>query len=94
MDRKRVIFNLDEYIVCLKEIVCRRKLRQGDPLYPLLFTMVVDGLNMIIEKARDAKLIKGLPASKTTLITNLQYANNTIIFKNIIIKEAVIWKWI
>lgn len=50
---------------------------------PLLFTLVgVDGLNAIIEQAKAAKLIGGLPAAKNVDVTNLQYADDTILFGN------------
>lgn len=46
-----------------KEIKYKRKLLQGNPLSPLLFTLVAKGLKAIIENAREVNLIKGLPAS-------------------------------
>ena len=35
-------------------------LRQGDPLSPMLFSLVVDVLTRMLKKAVDANLIKGL----------------------------------
>jgi hypothetical protein len=35
-------------------------LRQGDPLSPLLFNILVDALGTILTKAKDAGMIRGL----------------------------------
>jgi hypothetical protein len=35
-------------------------LRQGDPLSPLLFNLVANGLTTLLTKAREASLIRGL----------------------------------
>lgn len=63
------------------EIAYRRSLRQRDLLSPLLFTLVIDGLNAIIEKEKEAEWIRELPTLKKPLITNIQYTDNTIIFR-------------
>lgn len=72
-----------------REIACRRGLRQGDPLSPLLFTLVVDGLHAIIQKARKENLIKRLPASKRTLVSNLQYVDDTMLFDEWILRRQL-----
>jgi hypothetical protein len=58
----------------------KRGMRQGDPLSPLLFDLVVDALALILKKASVAGHIKGvishlLPGG----ITHLQYADDTMI---------------
>lgn len=63
-------------------------------LSPLLFTLVADGLNATIQKAKKRGLIKGLHASKKVFIINLQYADDTILFERVDIGEAIVWKWI
>jgi hypothetical protein len=37
-----------------------RGLRQGDPMSPILFNLVVDVLNRMLDKASQAGLMKGL----------------------------------
>lgn len=77
-----------------KEIKCSRGLRQGDPLSPLLFTLVADGLDKPFNKAKEEKLIEGLNASRKIKITNLQYADDTILFGQPDIEQTIIIKWI
>lgn len=37
-----------------------RRLRQGDPLSPLLFNLVVDSLSVLMDKAVNKGLIRGI----------------------------------
>jgi hypothetical protein len=56
-------------------------LRQGDPLSPLLFDLTVDGLAMMMDKAKKCGLIKGLvPELVDNGLVLLQYADDTIFF--------------
>lgn len=76
-----------------REIVCRRELRQGDPLSPMLFCLVADGLNKIIHCLKSVGLVEGLRASNIHSVTNLQHADNTLLFKKEKIDQAIITKW-
>jgi hypothetical protein len=54
--------------------------RQGDPLSPVLFNLVVDALATMLEKAKLTGVIKGLvPNLIEGGLTHLQYADDTII---------------
>jgi hypothetical protein len=56
-------------------------LRQGGPLPPLLFNLVVDALTSILRKGSQEGLIKGLiPELVDGGLTHLQYADDIIIF--------------
>ncbi|PRQ36601.1 putative RNA-directed DNA polymerase [Rosa chinensis] len=58
-----------------------RGLRQGDPLSSFLFTLVVDVLDRLMERARDCRLIEGLVVGREEVeITHLQFADDTIFF--------------
>ncbi|XP_009335445.1 uncharacterized protein LOC103928158 [Pyrus x bretschneideri] len=58
-----------------------RRLRQGDPLSPFLFTLVVDVLSRLMEKAHENHLIKGLGIGQERVeISHLQFADDTIFF--------------
>lgn len=64
-----------------RDIICKRGLRQGDPLSPLIFNLVADGLNMMLSKARDNGLIQALgDTGNGTAIVNLQFADDTLLF--------------
>jgi hypothetical protein len=54
--------------------------RQGDPLSPLLFDIVRDGLAMMIKKAKHEGLINGLVTHLVDEgVSILQYADDTIL---------------
>lgn len=54
-----------------REIVYKRELRQENPLSSPFFVLVVDGLNRIIRKVSNARLVKGLPSGRNFVTTNL-----------------------
>ena len=57
-----------------------RGLRQGDPLSPFLFTLVVDGLSRLMEKARGCGMINGFEVGKEKVVSHLQFADDTLFF--------------
>lgn len=75
-----------------KEIVCWRVLRQRDPLSSLLFVIIVDGLYKMMENSKKTGLLSNLPGSSSGTPLNLQYADNTLIFSQNDIREAIIIK--
>lgn len=63
------------------EFTPQRGLRQGDPLAPLLFNLVVEGLTGLMREAVDKKLFNNFLVGKNKEpISILQYADDTIFF--------------
>jgi hypothetical protein len=61
------------------EINIQRGLKQGDPLAPFLFLIVVEGLSGVLKKAVSIGSFKGiLVGSNPVEITHLQYADDTL----------------
>lgn len=60
---------------------CRRGVRQGDPLSPLLFVLSADLLQSVLNSAKDSNLINlPLPLPFDSDFPVLQYADDTLIF--------------
>ncbi|KAK2660315.1 hypothetical protein Ddye_006848 [Dipteronia dyeriana] len=58
-----------------------RGLRQGGPLSPFLFNLVVEVLSMMLFKAKECGLIRGIGfGNNDTHITHLQFADDTMLF--------------
>ncbi|KAK3189658.1 hypothetical protein Dsin_029219 [Dipteronia sinensis] len=58
-----------------------RGLRQGDPLSPFLFNIVVKGMNCLFQKAHAENLMEGATFGDNLLhISHLQFTDDTILF--------------
>ena len=67
----------------------KKGLRQGDPLSPMLFNIVVDMLAILIERAKNDGQIAGVvPHLVDGGLSILQYADDTILFMEHDIEKA------
>jgi hypothetical protein len=63
-----------------KQFQCKRGVRQGDPLSPLLFVMAADLLQCIVNKARSQGLLTlPIEAGPSSNFPIIQYADDTIL---------------
>lgn len=62
-----------------RKFVCKRGLRQGDPLSPLLFVLVADVFARMLLRSKEKMDIRGLGNFDNGILT-LQYADDTILF--------------
>jgi retron-type reverse transcriptase len=59
----------------------KKGVRQGDPLSPILFNIVVDMLTILINRAKEEGQISGvIPNLVDDGLSILQYADDTILF--------------
>ena len=63
------------------EFTPQRGLRQGNPLAPFLFNVVVEGLNGLVREAMEKNLFQGFVVGRNEVKVNiLQYADDTLFF--------------
>ena len=68
-------------------IQARKGLKQEDPLSPLLFALVADVLNRLLNLTASNSMIRGIgPLNTTGSIFLLQYINDTIMLKKFMCK--------
>lgn len=57
-----------------------QRLRQGDPLSPLMFNIIADSLSKMLDKAKELNLIQGIVGHLIPGgITHVQYTDDTIL---------------
>ena len=61
------------------EFIPQRGLRQGDPLSPFLFNILVEGPNALVKEAMDKNLFQGFNVGRNEVkVSILQYADDTL----------------
>ena len=53
---------------------------QGCPLSPLLFLLIIEGLNLLIKDAHRNGLIKGINISSSLSLTHLLFIDDVVLF--------------
>ena len=56
-----------------------RGIRQGCPLSPLMFILVIEGLSILIKDARENGLIRGIKISSALALTHLLFVDDVIL---------------
>ena len=90
MEKVDLFLHLHSQILCLINgeasgfFSSSKGLRQGDPLSPLLFILVMEALSKLINKACDMGLLQGFHVGNSHspgfLVSYLLFADDTLIF--------------
>ncbi|XP_026411199.1 uncharacterized protein LOC113306484 [Papaver somniferum] len=60
---------------------CKKRIRQGDPIFPFLFLLVGEDLTFMIKRAQEQGIISGFQVKSDGLnISHLQFSDDTLIF--------------
>ena len=75
----------------LQKVTSTRGVCESDPLSPMLFVIVVEALNVSMQKARRTGLIIGFAIDDSGLeVTHLQFADDSIIFYDASLNEVTL----
>ncbi|XP_058783674.1 uncharacterized protein LOC131658394 [Vicia villosa] len=74
---------------CTKDFNVERGLRQGDPLSPQLFVIIIEGLTNLMEKASSLEEYRGFYYGDNNVVDILHFADDTIILSDG--KENNLW---
>eukprot|EP00253_Pinus_taeda_P027470 PITA_27470 len=70
-----------------------RGIRQGDPLSPFLFVILMEGLSRLIHKAKEQGNLRGLhPLQSIPATTHQQFVDDTLLHGTPTVKEALAFK--
>lgn len=77
------------------EFILKRGLRQGDPLSPFLYLIVAEALNILMNRAVQAGLIKPAEVGRDKVrVSHIQYADNTVFVVEGSKENALAIKWL
>jgi hypothetical protein len=66
-----------------------RGLRQGCPLSPLLFILVMESLSLLLKSSQREGIIKGIKVSRITKILHILFVDDILLLTNASVQE---WK--